>query len=570
MHNVPLLAWRYEHVAVVGKGGFGIVSEHVDRFTGEHVAVKTIPSRFVNQESARLVREIDIMSFLHDAHPHVIGYFDMFATPSGADNVLSQDEGGGDGATTVVDAHRFDAAGPQYPNLSRNDELSKYHDKVLSMVNRLSGEDEFSLHIVMPLMKGDLLYFIKHVSSSGSKPTMTDEFIELVTVVFAFQICFGLDFLHKCNIVHRDIKPENILVRLHGKDPYKSTALIADFGLARDAQASDTFYVCTRYYRPPEIVTNVSGGEPSIDVWSVGCILFEMVTGKALFNVESALNEQGVWDGQLASTQLEVILNIVGTPSHDDIRRFMPVGNAQNYLLRSAPRPSRLVGMMNEQWRLHTTRDRQQKWIDLISSCLAFFPQQRPTCGDLCRHELFQEYNLFYGGNVMQYQPKRYQSAEVNTLKTKNKQSVLHLVRLALQKHSPVVDVSFSDGAKWKDEDEEEGKKSPCAPKERFLDDGELLATPEAVGSDVQHSDMRGEGVTPLEGGSEEGELGESVAFRFLKDSELRRQYDNWGWSGRTRDEVLAKILGDLQRYTHDAVLSEQLRELLRHFSSPR
>nr|CCC94139.1 putative protein kinase [Trypanosoma congolense IL3000] len=563
-YTTPLLVGRYEHVAAVGKGGFGIVEEFLDLLTGEHVAIKTIPSRFVNQESKRLIREIDTMSFLHDAHPHVIGYFSMFATPLVSDDVLSREKNSTSCAEVSVDSPCFDVTGPHYANLSYAQMLLKHYTGLLSVVDNLRGSDEFNLHIVMPLMKGDLLYFIKHASPSSGRLGLTDGFIEQVTVVFAFQICFGLDFLHKCNIVHRDMKPENILVRLHSTNPYESTALIADLGLARDVQTSDTFYVCTRYYRPPEIVTNVSRGETSIDVWSLGCVFFEMVTGKALFAVSSALNERGVWDGHLASTQLEVILNTIGTPSHEDINRFMPRGTAQLYLLRSAPRPSRLVDIMRSQWRLRTTKDRQKKWIDLISSCLAFFPEQRPTCEDLCRHELFQEYNVFYGDNVRQYAATKYQPTELGTLNSENKQIILRLVRSALHKSSPDVDTSIFDGTEWNVE--ESSSHSPDeGPQESFEPvlgqtpvDGPLVCP--ALGSKSE----------VLKEVSEDSASPESTTFPLLSDPELQEQYAMWGSAGETREEAVAKILGDLQYYTHDPGRSKQLRILLNYFSSLR
>ncbi|KEG07861.1 protein kinase, partial [Trypanosoma grayi] len=604
---------RYELCGVVGKGGFGVVEECRDLLTNEHVAIKTIPARFVNQESKRLVREIDTMSFLHDAHPHVISFFSIFVTPSY----------GVDGRSTAEDdtfsigpmdagqvPQRLDVMGPEYANLGCGAALIKHQNELEAEVAKIHASDEFNLHIVMPLMKGDLLYFIKHASPSSHKLAMTDEFIEQVTVVFAFQICFGLDYLHKCNIVHRDMKPENILVRLHNTNPYESTALIADLGLARDAQASDTFYVCTRYYRPPEIITNVSRGETSIDVWSLGCIFFEMVTGRALFTVNSALNEHGIWEGQRASTQLEVILNIVGTPTQDEIQRFMPLGNARLYLLRSVPRPSRLVEMMKNNWRLHTTQDRQEKWIDLISRCLAFFPEQRPKCEDLCRHQLFQECNVFYGENVKQHDAREYQPMQVGTLVAENKQIVLHLVQSALQKCTPYIEEEGStDEIDWGEED----GFALCGGEVGHLNNDVVsLDDSNATGTLVQSALQKCTPYIEEEGSTDEIDWGEEDGFAlcggevghlnndvvslddsnatgtvlmhplsshdgtpsavtddnaahqrsfpFVSDPELRRQYAACSGAGEAREEAVSRLLNDLQYHTHDPERSEQLR----------
>ncbi|RNF00493.1 putative protein kinase [Trypanosoma conorhini] len=555
----PRLVGRYEFIRLVGKGGFGVVEEYRDLLTGEQVAIKKVPARFVDQESKRLIREIDTMLFLHDAHPHVIGFFSMFVTPgTGVDSRLVEDgiQCGGS-AVTWEAPESLDVESPAYAGLSCTAALIKHHDQLEAEVAKIRGGDKFILHIVMPLMKGDLLHFINHASPAGLNLAVTDDFIEQVFVVVAFQICFGLDYLHKCNIVHRDMKPENILIRLHNTNPYESTALIADLGLARDAQASDTFYVCTRYYRPPEIITTVSRGETSIDVWSLGCILFEMVTGRALFTVSSALNEHGVWDGHRASTQLEVILNTIGTPSRDEVRRLMPVGNAQQYLLRSVPRPSRLMEMMRSNWRLRTTRDRQAKWMDLIVCCLAFFPEHRPTCEELCRHQLFRDFNVLYGENVMQYPARRYQPIQVGTLVAENKQIILRLVRRALELSAPFA------------EDGEEGEDGSIL----FAND-ECLRQDETPFEEVNTANAAAARSTPTRedvAAAAAAESGETPAdFPYLRDPELRRQYALTAFTRDALDRVVARLLSDLQYHTHDAERSGQLRALLNYFTSLR
>ena len=89
---------------------------------------------------------------------------------------------------------------------------------------------------------------------------------------------------------------------------------ICDFGLARVADPSQnhagilTEYVATRWYRAPEIMLNSKAYTISIDVWSVGCIVSEMLGNRPLFPGKHYLN------------QLSLILNVVGTPSPDDMK----------------------------------------------------------------------------------------------------------------------------------------------------------------------------------------------------------------------------------------------------------
>ncbi|ESL09565.1 protein kinase [Trypanosoma rangeli SC58] len=562
--STPRLVGRYEFIRLVGKGGFGVVEEYRDLLTGEEVAIKKVPARFVDQESKRLIREIDTMLFLHDAHPHVIGFFNMFVTPCNDVESRLVEDGIRCGGSAVLGEgpQSLDVESPAYAGLSCTAALFKHHNQLEAEVAKIRGCDKFNLHIVMPLMKGDLLHFINHASPAGLNLSVTDDFIEQVFAVVAFQICFGLDYLHKCNIVHRDMKPENILIRLHNTNPYESTALIADLGLARDAQASDTFYVCTRYYRPPEIITTVSRGETSIDVWSLGCILFEMVTGRALFTVSSALNEHGVWEGHRASTQLEVILNTIGTPSHDAIKQFMPAGNAQLYLLRSAPRPSRLMELMRNNWRLHTTRGRQAKWMDLIFRCLVFFPEQRPTCEELCRHQLFRDFNVFYGENVIQYPARVYQPAQVGALVVENKEIILRLARRALVESAPYTEEGAVDETGGDEEDSAVVfGNGPLQREERAFEEGNERS-PMAVRFASAQNDVSRELDLKNKGTLKE--------FPHLSDPELRRQYTTNDLSGDALDHVVSSLLNDLQYHTHDPERSEQLRALLDYFASLR
>ena len=89
--------------------------------------------------------------------------------------------------------------------------------------------------------------------------------------------------MHKKKVVHRDLKPENVLLK---NDEVK----ICDFGSSKVLDQDDfknTPYVVSRYYRAPELILACTKYSDSIDIWAVGCILFELVTRTPMFPGDS-------------------------------------------------------------------------------------------------------------------------------------------------------------------------------------------------------------------------------------------------------------------------------------------
>lgn len=106
-----------------------------------------------------------------------------------------------------------------------------------------------------------------------------------LTVVrsYAIQMFKALSLLKKCNILHADLKPDNVLADARGGTKIK----IADLGSAADASEKDiTPYLVSRFYRAPEIMLGMAP-DYAIDMWSIGCTLFELFTDKILFQGSS-------------------------------------------------------------------------------------------------------------------------------------------------------------------------------------------------------------------------------------------------------------------------------------------
>lgn len=96
-----------------------------------------------------------------------------------------------------------------------------------------------------------------------------------------YNLLCAVHFIHKCNFVHRDIKPSNILIT------DKLEVKIADFGLSRSLNKIDdrkrtelnrpmSSCCFTRYYRPPEVILAKSDYDKNVDIWSLGCTLYEV------------------------------------------------------------------------------------------------------------------------------------------------------------------------------------------------------------------------------------------------------------------------------------------------------
>ncbi|XP_050745771.1 mitogen-activated protein kinase ERK-A isoform X7 [Drosophila biarmipes] len=188
---------------------------------------------------------------------------------------------------------------------------------------------------------------------------------------FLYQILRGVKYIHSANVLHRDLKPSNLLLN-------KTCDLkICDFGLARIADPEHdhtgflTEYVATRWYRAPEIMLNSKGYTKSIDIWSVGCILAEMLSNRPIFPGKHYLD------------QLNHILGVLGSPSREDLECIINE-KARNYLESLPFKP-------NVPWtRLFPTADALA--LDLLGKMLTFNPHKRIPVEEALAHPYLEQY----------------------------------------------------------------------------------------------------------------------------------------------------------------------------------
>lgn len=139
--------------------------------------------------------------------------------------------------------------------------------------------------------------------------------LEMITVKsLLYQLLQGLAYCHKQRVLHRDLKPANLLLNRAG------ILKVADFGLARSFTmhvAHLKHEVITLWYRSPELLLGSTNYCTEVDIWSVGCIFAEMITGTPVF------------PGNSEEDQLDLIFRGCGTPTHDIWPEFtsMPLFN---------------------------------------------------------------------------------------------------------------------------------------------------------------------------------------------------------------------------------------------------
>ncbi|KAK0088137.1 hypothetical protein PV325_013024, partial [Microctonus aethiopoides] len=127
-------------------------------------------------------------------------------------------------------------------------------------------EDFDQVYLVTHLMGADLNNIVR-------TQKLSDDHVQFLV----YQILRGLKYIHSAGIIHRDLKPSNIAVN------EDCELKILDFGLARPTENEMTGYVATRWYRAPEIMLNWMHYNQTVDIWSVGCIMAELLTGRTLF-----------------------------------------------------------------------------------------------------------------------------------------------------------------------------------------------------------------------------------------------------------------------------------------------
>uniref|UniRef100_A0A5F9C6J3 mitogen-activated protein kinase n=1 Tax=Oryctolagus cuniculus TaxID=9986 RepID=A0A5F9C6J3_RABIT len=208
-------------------------------------------------------------------------------------------------------------------------------------------------YLVMPFMQTDL------------QKIMGMEFSEDKIQYLVYQMLKGLKYIHSAGVVHRDLKPGNLAVN------EDCELKILDFGLARHADAEMTGYVVTRWYRAPEVILSWMHYNQTVDIWSVGCIMAEMLTGKTLFKGKDYLD------------QLTQILKVTGVPGAEFVQKLKD--KAAKTYIQSLPQ------MPKKDFTQLFPRASPQA-VDLLEKMLELDVDKRLTASQALAHPFFEPF----------------------------------------------------------------------------------------------------------------------------------------------------------------------------------
>eukprot|EP01103_Thecamoeba_quadrilineata_P019005 TRINITY_DN7525_c0_g1_i1.p1 TRINITY_DN7525_c0_g1~~TRINITY_DN7525_c0_g1_i1.p1 ORF type:complete len:528 (+),score=83.04 TRINITY_DN7525_c0_g1_i1:189-1586(+) len=183
--------------------------------------------------------------------------------------------------------------------------------------------------------------------------------------LYMYQLSRALCYIHSLGICHRDVKPQNLLL-----DTTTSVLKLCDFGSAKVLTPTEpsVSYICSRYYRAPELIFGSTSYDTSIDVWSMGCVMAELMLGQPLFPGESSVD------------QLVEIIKVLGTPTREQI---LAMNN--NYT------DFRFPQIKGHPWPKVFHRRTPPEALDFVDSLLQYTPNTRTRAVDALVHPFFDE-----------------------------------------------------------------------------------------------------------------------------------------------------------------------------------
>ncbi|OCB91441.1 mitogen-activated protein kinase [Sanghuangporus baumii] len=310
---------QYQVLDVVGEGAYGIVCSAIHRPSGRKVAIKKIAPFDHSMFCLRTLRELKLLKFLSES-----GVSENYEPHVAIAQIIS----------------------------------------ILDIIRPPSLEAFKEVYLIQELMETDMHRVIR-----------TQDLSDDHAQYFIYQTLRALKALHSADVIHRDLKPSNLLLNAN------CDLKVCDFGLARSVKTAEpsgtetgfmTEYVATRWYRAPEIMLTFKQYTKAIDVWSVGCILAEMLSGKPLF------------PGRDYHHQLTLILDVLGTPTLDEFYAIT-TRRSRDYIRALPFRKKRPFAALFP--------NANPLAIDFLTKTLTFDPKKRITVEEALAHPYLEAYH---------------------------------------------------------------------------------------------------------------------------------------------------------------------------------
>ncbi|XP_070984598.1 MAPK/MAK/MRK overlapping kinase-like isoform X1 [Oncorhynchus clarkii lewisi] len=231
------------------------------------------------------------------------------------------------------------------------------HPNIIQLHELIFDKESGTLSLVCELMEMNIYEYIR-----GRQQPLPESKIRH----YMYQLCKSLDHMHSNGIFHRDVKPENILIK---HDVLK----LGDFGSCRSLHSKPPYteYISTRWYRAPECLLTDGYYSHKMDMWSVGCVFYEIISLSPLFPGTNELD------------QVTKIHDVLGTPDSSLLQKFR-----QSRAIRFDFPPRKGSGISR------LIPNCSAPSLSLLYQMLAYDPEERISSRAALQHAYFRELRL--------------------------------------------------------------------------------------------------------------------------------------------------------------------------------